>query len=322
MEYLMSFIDNTEHNEYYEIVEKIYPNVSYLKDSNYVMYMEKPIPSPIKCVFYDSATNEFVKIYSGNVRYVDSYTPIGVEIIPPYHDIYGNGKGGVISLKYMDNNNPTIGTLSTDVKMCWGPNVDEPNLFNGSRVVVLTSDGSLSVQNFGYLIKNGSYNYGSGHIPNPYNEDKSRNPQYYSRKETGNNALSDFKGKQNTQYLVNTRGVKDYSTWKPSSTAIKDYPAASVCNMYSTIGTYQGDWYLPSAGELGYLMVFWDEVQRCFDVIRQYYGEESAVNPLNGDGLWTSTENQAKNARYVETNNGLGYSDKTTNYRIRAFIQI
>ena len=69
-------------------------------------------------------------------------------------------------------------------------------------------------------------------------------------------------------------------------------------------------------------MVFWDEVQRCFDVIRQYYGEESAVNPLNGDALWTSTENQAKNARYVETNNGLGYSDKTTSYRVRAFIQI
>ena len=43
---------------------------------------------------------------------------------------------------------------------------------------------------------------------------------------------------------------------------------------------------------------------------------------LDGDALWTSSENAAKNARYVETNNGLGYSDKNSNYRVRAFIQI
>ena len=320
MEHLKSFNNITEFETYYTNIERKYPNISFIKNDNECLWMNNNTPFPIKCVFYNKKNNSFVKIYAANVEYNSNYVPSGVEIIPPYHDIYGNGKAGIISLKNMDIDKPFEGTTSTSVKMCWGPNKDIPGLLNGSRVNVIGETG-LTMQNFGYLIKNGVYNYPSGHIPNPYKSNRLRNPDYYTTSVTANNALSDLNGKTNTQIIVTARGEKDYNTWKPGN-AVNDYPAASVCDMYHTIGTKSGDWYLPSAGELGYLMAFWNEVQDCFNTIKNVYGEEYAVNPLDGDALWTSTENQAKNARYVETNNGLGYTDKNANYRIRAFIQI
>ena len=307
-----------EFDSYFDGIERVFPMISLLKREDKIVWTFRK-QYPPKVVFYDTRYNKFVKQVSYHVKYKPFLIPIGVEVIPSEHNVYENGKGGVISLKNMSLNEPQKGTLETDVKVCWGPVVDT-QMKNYNKVVV-ESGSTLSSQNFGYLNKNGNYNYNSGHIPSPFNEDFSRNVNYSDTAGTAYNALSDFQGKGNTAILINTRGVKDYEIWTPSNT-VNDYPAASVCHMYYTEGTKQGDWYLPSAGELGYLMPFWDEVKKCFAVIQKYYGEEKGIMVLDGAGLWTSSENAAKNARYVETNNGLGYSDKTTNYTVRAFIQI
>ena len=50
------------------------------------------------------------------------------------------------------------------------------------------------------------------------------------------------------------RGNRDYSTWEPSYVNEEDYSIVSFCDIYQTVGTSQGDWYLPSAGELGYFL--------------------------------------------------------------------
>ena len=101
---------------------------------------------------------------------------------------------------------------------------------------------SLATNGFGYLSKNGKYNATSLLIPDPYDENMGRNPDYYNTSISAYNAMSDFKGKLNTDKIIELRGAKDYSTWIPTYNVANYYPAASCCNMFYTDGTSQGDW--------------------------------------------------------------------------------
>ena len=87
--------------------------------------------------------------------------------------------------------------------------------------------------------------------PLPYLEDEITKSDAYRY-----GALADMDGRGNTDKILAARGEKDYSTWKPDITVVSDYPAVSACDIYSTDGTKQGDWYLPSIGELGYVGVY------------------------------------------------------------------
>lgn len=42
----------------------------------------------------------------------DSYTPIGVVVIPASHNVYGDGSCGVMSLKEMNRESPDSGSTS------------------------------------------------------------------------------------------------------------------------------------------------------------------------------------------------------------------
>lgn len=263
----------------------------------------------------------FVSANKLTKSYTASHIPIGVVVVPGTHDVYGDGSCGVMSLKSMDFNNPTQG--GDDTPMYWGPQVDIP-IFGYTKVVIYAADGSLSTNNFGYLSKDGSYNYGSAHIPDPYLQDGSRNPDYYISSGITNanyNALSDFAGKSNTNQILAKRGVKNYTSWTPSNTT-SDYPAASCCDMYFTPGTEQQTWYLPSCGELSYVMAKWSTIQNSLDLINTVFGSNYANRVGDNDGYWCSTENATKNARYVHTGNGVGYSNKDTTYKVRAFIKL
>ena len=70
-----------------------YPTVSYTIENRKVNMV--PIHKrPIKAVFYDSATNSFVKLYPDQItEAIPTYTPIGVEVVPAEHDVYGTGQG-------------------------------------------------------------------------------------------------------------------------------------------------------------------------------------------------------------------------------------
>ena len=63
------------------------------------------------------------------------------------------------------------------------------------------------------------------------------------------NLSSTTTGKEETQAIIDYRGEKP-DGWTPDIDNPDDFPAASLCNLYSTIGTNQGDWYLPSDNEL------------------------------------------------------------------------
>ena len=75
---------------------------------------------------------------------------------------------------------------------------------------------------------------------------------------------------------------------------------------------------LPAAGEWGYVMSKWTKMQRSFNLLSKVYG--NIVCPLlDNSSYWTSSDHNAKNARYVHTDNGMGHTTKTTASKVRAF---
>ena len=271
-------------------------------------------------VFYDKEQSTYIIVqgeFSASQYPLTSFYPIGIVVIPGNHKVYGENTCSIISLVDMSCTTPTTGTLNNDV-MCVAPSGDVGAVRNYNVVVVYDGNGGLKTNGFGYLSKSGKYVATSLLIPDPYNDDLSRNPDYYNTSISTYNAMSDFKGRTNTNGLLSTRGNKDYSTWKPTYNTVKDYPAASCCDMYYTEGTTQNQWYLPGAGEWGYVMSRWNIIQKTFAFLNATYN--NIFKPLeDNSSYWTSTEHNTQNFRYVHTDNGLGHMAKTGTGKVRAF---
>ena len=86
-------------------------------------------------------------------------------------------------------------------------------------------------------------------VISPYASDGSQNPAYL----TAGQALADMDGKANTEVLVNLSAIKDTYSGGAFDNIEANYSAAFACHLFSTLGTVQNQWYLPSIGELGYL---------------------------------------------------------------------
>ena len=213
--------------------------------------------------------------YSADAFPTSAYTPIGVVVIPASHNVHGDGIPTMMSLVNMNCNTPESGATS-NTDMYWGVNgTDISSLPNLSQVPYVGSNGSVGDSILGtsgntYLPSDtfdtvsNPYDEGTGYYyndsdkyaPSPYVTGGGRNPLYYQTTSPSStaNCLADFDGRGNTDKILVQRGNKDYSSWKPGASTQADYPAASCCDMFHTVGTNQGDWYLPSMGELGYVM--------------------------------------------------------------------
>ena len=268
----------------------------------------------------------------------ESYTPIGVVVIPASHNVYGDGSCGVMSLKLMNCNTPSTGGTS-EQSMYWGEyGTDISALSNLNQVPTgNTSNGIPTGQtSHAYLPSDrfsstqcahdtDAYYDSSSYIPSPYLTDGSRNPGYYqtSSPSSSSNALADFDGKGNTEKIIAQRGTKDYNSWKPTYNSQTDYPAASCCDMFHTEGTSQGDWYLPAMGELGYIMPPFNKINEMITNIQNTYGSSVGIELNNNYYHWSSTEYNNNLARRVDTGDGrLFGSSKNNNSYVRAFLKV
>ena len=276
----------------------------------------------------------------------DSYTPIGIVVVPASHDVYGDGSCGVMSLKPMNCDTPSTGSSTSEQSMCWGvdgydisalPNLNQaPYVDTGSSVgnasstlVGQTDYPGLPSDKFSDVQcphdTDAYYFVSSYQAPSPYLTDGSRNPAYYqtSSPSSPSNALADFDGIGNTAKIITQRGTKDYNSWTPGRTIEADYPAASCCDMFYTEGTSQGDWYLPACGELGYIMPPFNKINDAIDKMRTAYGSSVVMELNTGSYYWSSTEYSSNNARRVHTDSGVVYSfDKHYNSHVRAFLKV
>ena len=267
---------------------------------------------------YDIAQNNLF-IVSGEFNRIDfpaqKYMPVGVVAVPGIHNIYGENTCGIISLTEMSCTTPILGTENVE-SMYFGEQKDYPT--QNYNVVVIKDSDTLKTNGFGYLSKNGAYVATTLKIPDPYNDNMTRNPDYYNITVSAYNAMSDFAGQNNTNVILGVRGVKNYESWAPVSTTANNYPAVSCCDMYTPHGTTQGQWYLPSAGEWGYITSKWNIIQKGLNKIITNY---SIGTPLaDNASYWTSSEHSGKNTRYVHTNNGMGHMAKNSGARVRAMM--
>ena len=144
------------------------------------------------------------------------------------------------------------------------------------------SNTSWSQNETGGTIVN-SYNF---YAPSPYASDGTPNPLYRAMSYSGGsitNALSYFDKRHQTDVILEARGAKDYGTWKPTYDTPADYPAASVCDIYHTVGTSQGDWYLPSQAELGYVVARLNRINTAMTKV-------NGMQALPSYWAWSSTE--------------------------------
>ena len=313
----------------------VYPTVSYIKETDELLYMAKPniLDFPIKAVFYDSSTGSFVKLYPDQItEAIPTYTPIGVEVVPAEHDVYGTGQAGIMSLAEMNRSTPDVGSSEYN-GILWGgyltdislPNLDRVNLVNGTTDEFghLPSDqftGDTSLDDVS------NYYQTSFNAPSPFNADGSRNEAYYTTTHSTANALSDFDGVGNTTVLTDL--ATKQSDWKTASTIKNNYlagsyPAACCCWRFHTAGTDQGQWYLPACGEMGYVINRISAINETINKVKNVYASVVAVAVDTNNTYWSSSEVSAAGAWHLRMNSGYVYTySKNSSLYVRAFLRV
>ena len=277
--------------------------------------------------------------YSTDTFPTSAYTPIGVVVIPASHNVHRDGLPTMMSLVNMNCDTPESGSTSNQ-EMQWGvntidisslPNLDEvPYVGSGTTIgnTILGTSGVTYLPSDTFSAVDNPYDEGTGYnsasyrqSPSPYVTGGGRNPLYYQTTSPSStaNCLADFDGRGNTDKILAERGDKDYSSWKPIYTAQEDYPAASCCDMFHTVGTNQGDWYLPSAGELGYVMARLKAINNIINKLSAGINSSS----VSMDYYWSSSEYSSNDARYLRMRSGgVYYGNKFTENHVRAFAKV
>ena len=293
----------------------------------------KPVEESVAadiCLVENSTLNKY--IVDGNSYNVDlfpaeQYTPIGVVVVPASHT--DDGTARIISLAAMDYNNPDSGSTEGHTKIYWGGYGYNISVLNDKPVFpCISTDLNItaetqtivewsSLNNYTCYLPSDKYNdypnpYDEGtfyhfgttsdsrsHIgPSPYLTGGLKNIIYHSTANTGN-VCADMDGKGNTEKIL-TVDNGNLTAWQTAETIqnIDDnefiHPAAQCCWRYHTVGTNQGDWYLPSAGELGYLCARWKAINYSIQKIINFSIFPALELPGNLTHLWSSTESYTR----------------------------
>lgn len=274
--YIKNFKNISSYNDYIND-NPLLPNVS-LVGKRTVRYTPIP-PPPVEAgdiVYHNGNELKFCRQtnWDSNIG-----TPVAIVVVPEGHTSDGTVRAMCITDIYYNGY----------ADMNWGPQVDTilPNL---DKVPTWSNEigGDKGNNSYGYLSSNKEgltgkfdaldnnlkyYNDAGPFIPNPYLPDGSPNPDYRNTVEaTTANCLSDFDGLGNTAVLVSL------------GTA---YTAANVCYNYSTPGIPVSQWYLPTMGELGYIMPRYNQIQSALTIINgaqlnglSYYWSSNEYNSV------------------------------------------
>lgn len=306
-------------------------------------------------VFYSRNSSQIVIIPKEEINldtvFPDSYIPIGVVAVPGKHGVYGYAVCGVISLVNMSYSSPDTGITSPQ-QMYWGNTERNTSLTDYTKVPYVglvsspgSSSGTVTGEYYFGWIPGDNFSYkqcphdtdayydnvaGDRHyaIPSPYLTSGNRNPSYYrvASPSSSSNCLSSFNGKSFTQTLC--RLATGQSNWKTASTITNSnsygyYPAACCCWRYHTEGTNQGDWYLPTAGELGYAVTKYNVINNTILILQSLFSGKLSAGRISAADYWTSTEYDTTNARHIYFGEGyVHYTAKNVGRNVRAMMQL
>ena len=276
----------------------ILPNVSYVTESSQVHF--KPyVPPPISLCDIAYWDGSKVKTVSQDKWNTSLGTPVGVVVIP--EGFAPDGKARIIGLQ--NHVSKTWGTYGTDTSLTNYPTV--PTTDNaGSTSTGSAGSAYLPSDKFtgtvSYVDPGTKYDGTSRTmIPSPYitrDGEYKPNPEYY-KEISGNNCLSDFNGLANTEYLQSLGS---------------DYQAAQYCWSYSD-GSSNLQWYLPAAGELGFIMPRFNAINAAITAV-------GGVAVAEDNGFWSSSEYSSNGAYGVYAGNGyVNRYFKNYTYYVRPF---
>lgn len=303
-------------------------------------------------VVWDTQKKLFKVTPPENINQLDTerYIPTGVIAIPSSHDVYGTGEAGVIALKSASLTTPGTGQVSY-VCMCYGAfGTDYLELNNYNQVASMGTmneniqEQVTTLKNSGYMplmrsLSNAKFpcphdstalyvNLSSssyGYIPSPYLEGGLRNPAYYQTESPSSpaNALSDFAGKTNTEFLCSKATTQ--TDWKTTTITNKFrdgyHPAACSCWRYHTAGTSQGDWFLPACGELGYCAARYDKINEVIKELQTHF--ETVLFQLIADAYLSSSESNSSESCLISLKDGQVFSSARFNsYHVRPFTRL
>ena len=301
----------------------------------------------------------------------EQYVPIGIVVIPKSHTQIilpdGDSRKGcniVMSLKPMNYNTPDEGGTS-EQGLYWGSNSKDITELPNYNVVNCYNDTTQS----GKVTTNGYANLPSDKFtkmpsnvcpsikyfdnssttnklaPSPYKVVDGEwlpNEDYYTKRVSTVNALSDFEGPNNTKIITDNVTVENWKSVIPITNSVSEgnYPAACCCARFKTIGTHsfvdmlnlntESDteeywkqtkvWYMPACGELGYIMPNFSVNNMALNNIKSLYGSSVAVRLDSSIYFWSSSEYSSNDARLVSTYDGnVGNYYKGGGSYVRAF---
>lgn len=267
----------------------------------------------------------------------ENYIPIGIILVPVNHYRYDKDKKicGVISLNEMSTQTPVSGSLVGNEKVVWGPAKDTVltsfgdvihyGLLNLEQMKIVGTVKCSRIPSDNYTGGTPSKRYPRLYYstdsksvddwyagPSPYNEDGTANPDYTIPEFEGvANALSDFDGKENTKKLLDARDNSyqrsDFENGNTRQIKEEDYPAATCCSLYAIEGLEDKniEWYLPSVGELGYLIANLRKFNETLEYTNRIWVGK-AFPFTASEGIWSSTvySNENRRARTINALHG------------------
>lgn len=274
---------------------------------------------------YNNVNWSYLRGYgAGEIAYVDSNenikliepskwnstlgSPVGVVVVPGW--FAPDGKTRIVSLFPVDES----GNASTSkVEMQWG--TFRPDTSNDYANVIIGQDveetvdiyGDLPSDNFSgtvSIVDPMAYYIDTSQVsPSPYKGD-SYNPLYFKNYEKygrGQNALSNFEGKADTQFIID------------ADPGTKTVIAPKAAWLYKDSLT-DLQWYLPSLGELGFLVTRLKRINQSISLLGGV--------PISGS-VWSSTwYSLGYSATFANMNTGRVGGDNVSNYETRPFTTI
>ena len=337
LEHLKSFADVDSYKQHIFSSNAVFPNVSYVGETDKVYYNPHRDIQAGEIIYLNGG-----KLYATKLSNWNSSlgTAQGVVVVPASHTTDDTVR--IISLVPMSCNTPDVGG-SAEEEICWGNyDVDLTGLTNYDLVPTTSNNDSTTIgtNSWSRLPSNSTngaftgatcvtdtetkyYNPSEPMCPSPYLRDNTQNPAYIGNT-NGKIATSDFDGHRNTDIIcASATGQSDWQT----ASVIKNntfpgyYPSACCCRRYGTSGLPSGNWYLPSCGELGYIMPRFKQIQDSLQGIID--SGQVAVLLFTSEGYWSSTEYSSSNVFHVDTDTGLVDNNvKDTTYFVRAFASV
>ena len=354
---------------------KTKPNVSFIiedKTSRYNPFnINGRVAEPGTIVMVKTATPTekiFVPYESYDKATYSAYTPIGVVVMPFSHTPDDTVR--IMSLKNMDCTHPDNGSTVTGgnigtISMYWGGYGTDAGLPKLDRVPTIDKNGqatsTIGSQDWARIpsnyVKGSTFDGGVDSVLDP-------GTKYYESNEDirygispyviydwksikcldvidkSRNAMRDYDGSGNTATILAlddavSQAWRTAATIQNNSGSTNVHAPAQCCWRYSTLGTTQGQWYLPACGELAYLPARYADINEALtrlmvadstQAVRLWRNDPSVQDSdtsVYGFWLWSSAEYSSTFARFVSVNNGLvDYYGKTysdTSNRVRAF---